>query len=312
MPDPAPPLVLVPEVAAALGRGRPVVALESTIIAHGLPRPDNLVAARAIEAAVREGGAVPATIAVLDGRLHVGLDAPGLARLASDPGLAKLSRADLAACMAAGGSGATTVAATMIAAAAAGIAVFATGGIGGVHRGGETSLDVSADLEELARTPVCVVASGAKSILDLEKTLERLRDARRAGDRRSGRMPFPGFWSRIRGWPHRCAWTGPRRLRPPCRMRRALGIAGGQLVANPVPAAAALGRAEVEVAVAAALAAAEAKGIAGKAVTPFLLAEVRRATAGRSLAANLALVLDNARLAARIAAALAAFPAALA
>lgn len=308
MPEPAPPLVLAPEVAAALGRGRPVVALESTIIAHGLPRPDNLVAARAIEAAVREGGAVPATIAVLDGRLHVGLDAPGLARLAGDPGLAKLSRADLAACMAAGGSGATTVAATMIAAAAAGIAVFATGGIGGVHRGGERSLDVSADLEELARTPVCVVASGAKSILDLERTLERL-ETLGVPVIAVGQDAFPGFWCRDSGLAAPLRMDRPEAIAAAFRMRRALGIAGGQLVANPVPAAAALGRAEVEAAVAAALAAAAAKGIAGKAVTPFLLAEVRRATAGRSLAANLALVLDNARLAARIAAALAAFPA---
>ncbi|MCC6305620.1 MAG: pseudouridine-5'-phosphate glycosidase [Rhodobacteraceae bacterium] len=301
---PALPIDLAPEVTAALAGGRPVVALESTIIAHGLPRPGNLAAARALEDEVRAGGAVPATIAVLDGRLRVGLDTAGLERLATDTRLAKLSRADLAATLAAGGSGATTVAATMIAAAAAGIEVFATGGIGGVHRGAEASFDVSADLEELARTPVCVVASGAKAILDLPKTLERL-ETLGVPVIAVGQDDFPAFWSRESGIAAPLRRDDAGAIAAAFRMRRALGIAGGQLVANPVPAAFALPRAEVEAAVAAALAAAAAGGIAGKAVTPFLLAEVGRATGGRALAANLALVHANARLAARIAAALA-------
>ncbi|MCL4187251.1 MAG: pseudouridine-5'-phosphate glycosidase [Rhodobacteraceae bacterium] len=304
MPAPALPIVLAPEVADALAAGRPVVALESTIVAHGLPRPSNLEVARQAEAAVRAEGAVPATIAVMDGRLRVGLDAGGLVRLATAGGLAKLSRADLGACLAAGGSGATTVAATMIAAAAAGIAVFATGGIGGVHRGAETSFDISADLEELARTPVCVVASGAKAILDLPKTLERL-ETLGVPVIAVGQDGFPAFWSRESGLPAPLRLDDPVAIAAAFRMRRALGIAGGQLVANPVPAAAALPRREVEAAVDVALAAAAAGGIAGKAVTPFLLDEVRRVTGGRSLAANVALVLDNARLAARIAAAMA-------
>jgi pseudouridine-5'-phosphate glycosidase len=304
MPAPALPIVLAPEVADALAAGRPVVALESTIVAHGLPRPSTLEVARQAEAAVRAEGAVPATIAVMDGRLRVGLDAGGLVRLATAGGLAKLSRADLGACLAAGGSGATTVAATMIAAAAAGIAVFATGGIGGVHRGAETSFDISADLEELARTPVCVVASGAKAILDLPKTLERL-ETLGVPVIAVGQDGFPAFWSRESGLPAPLRLDDPVAIAAAFRMRRALGIAGGQLVANPVPAAAALPRREVEAAVDVALAAAAAGGIAGKAVTPVLLDEVRRVTGGRSLAANVALVLDNARLAARIAAAMA-------
>lgn len=299
------PLVLAPEVAAARAEGRAIVALESTLIAHGLPWPRNVETARALEDAVRAGGAVPATIAVLDGRLRVGLDAAAIERLGRADGVAKLSRADLAACLAQGGTGATTVAATMIAAALAGIEVFATGGIGGVHRGAETSFDVSADLEELARTPVCVVASGAKAILDLPKTLERL-ETLGVPVIAVGQDDFPAFWSRTAGLPAPLRMDDPAAIAAAFRMRRRLGLAGGQLVANPIPAAHEIPHAELAPVIAAALAEAAAAGIAAKAVTPFLLERVRARTAGRSLAANIALVLENARLAARIARELAA------
>ena len=225
------PLDVGPEVARALGEGRAVVALESTIVTHGLPRPRNLEVARAAEAAVRDGGAVPATIAVLSGRLRVGLDGPALEALAAADGLAKLSRADLAACLASGGSGATTVAATMIAARAAGVEVFATGGIGGVHRGAGATFDVSADLHELARTAVTVVASGAKAILDLPATLEVL-ETLGVTVVAVGQDALPAFWSRDSGLRAPLRMDYPSAIARAHRLRAALGLerrsAGGE------------------------------------------------------------------------------------
>lgn len=296
-----------PEVAAALAEGRAVVALESTIVTHGLPWPRNLETARKVEAAVRAEGAVPATIAVRDGRLRVGMEAGELEDLARASGIAKLSRADLASQMALGGDGSTTVAATMIGARLAGIECFATGGVGGVHRGAERSFDVSADLDELAKTPVTVVCAGVKAILDLPKTLEALetRGVPVIGWRTEA---FPAFWSRDSGLPCPLRMDREEQVARAHRLRAALGIAGGQLVANPIPEAAEIPRAEIAPVIDAAVAQAEAEGISGKEVTPFLLAHVVEATQGRSLDANVALVENNARLAARIALALAEAP----
>ena len=300
-----PPLDIAPEVAAALDEGRAVVALESTIVSHGLPRPRNLALARAAEAEIRETGATPATIAVLDGRLRIGLSDAELVRLAEAEGVAKLSRADLAACMAAGGTGATTVAATMIAAARAGIAVFATGGIGGVHRGWETSLDISADLQELAQSPVTVVAAGAKAILDLPATLEVL-ESLGVPVIAVGQDEFPAFWSRRSGLSAPLRMDDPAEIARAHRLRAALGLPGGQLVANPVPAEAEIPADEIAPLIARAAEEVAARGVTGKAVTPALLSRLLELTEGRSLEANVALVLNNARLAARIAQELAA------
>ena len=292
-----------PEVAAALAEGAAVVALESTIVTHGLPWPRNLEVARAVEAAVRDQGAVPATIAVLGGRIQVGLDAAQLEGLARATGIAKLSRADLAAQMALGGDGSTTVAATMICARLAGIECFATGGIGGVHRGAAQSFDVSADLDELAKTAVTVVCAGAKAILDLPKTLEALetRGVPVIGWRTRA---FPAFWSRDSGLACPLRIDSEDQIARAHRLRAALGVAGGQLVVNPIPEAAEIPGAEIAPLIDAAVAQAEAEGVSGKEVTPFLLARVLEATRGRSLEANVALVENNARLAARIALAL--------
>ena len=295
------------EVAAALAEGAAVVALESTIVTHGLPWPRNLEVARTVEAAVRDQGAVPATIAVLGGRIQVGLDAAQLEGLARAIGIAKLSRADLAAQMALGGDGSTTVAATMICARLAGIECFATGGIGGVHRGAAQSFDVSADLDELAQTAVTVVCAGAKAILDLPKTLEALetRGVPVIGWRTQA---FPAFWSRDSGLACPLRMDSEDQIARAHRLRAALGLAGGQLVANPIPEAAEIPGAEIAPVIDAAVAQAEAEGVSGKEVTPFLLARVLDATEGRSLEANVALVENNARLAARIALALAREP----
>lgn len=298
------PLRLSPDVARARDAGAPVVALESTIITHGMPFPRNLETARAVEAEVRAAGAVPATIAVLEGVIHVGLEAAALDRLAQAKGVAKLSRADLAVCLATGGTGATTVAATMICAARAGIGVFATGGIGGVHKGAEDSFDISADLQELAQTPVTVVAAGAKAILDLPKTLEVL-ETLGVPVIAVGQDAFPAFWSRDSGLPAPLRMDDPARIARAHKMRAALGLPGGQLVANPIPESAEIAADVLAPLIAAAQRAAEAQGIAGKAVTPFLLQHLFEITQGRTLEANVALVLNNARLAARIAAAMA-------
>lgn len=299
------PLMLAPEVGDALAEGRAVVALESTIITHGMPWPDNVQTARMVEAEVRAAGAVPATIAVMGGRIRVGLSSDTLEELGQARGVAKLSRADLAVCLAQGGVGATTVAATMICARAAGISVFATGGIGGVHRGAETSFDISADLRELSETPVTVVAAGAKAILDLPKTLEVL-ETLGVPVIAYGQDAFPAFWSRDSGLRAPLRMDRAEDIARAHRMRGLLGLPGGQLVANPIPVADEIAREVIGPVIEAALAEAAARGIAAKAVTPFLLQRMFELTAGRSLAANVALVLNNARLGAAIAVALAA------
>jgi len=301
------PLILSPEVAAARAAGGPIVALESTIITHGMPFPQNVETARRVEAEVRAHGAVPATIAILEGQVHVGLTEVELDALGQARGVAKLSRADLAACLATGGTGATTVAATMICAHLAGIQVFATGGIGGVHRGAETSFDISADLRELAETPVTVVAAGAKAILDLPKTLEVL-ETLGVPVIAYGQDDFPAFWSRSSGLKAPLRMDKARDIAAAQTMRSRLGLPGGQLVANPIPPEAEIPRAEIMPHIEAALAEAEAQGIAAKAVTPFLLQRIFELTDGRSLVSNIALVLNNARLAAAIAVELAASP----
>ncbi|MCR9086542.1 MAG: pseudouridine-5'-phosphate glycosidase [Rhodobacteraceae bacterium] len=292
-----------PEVADALADRRPVVALESTIITHGMPWPDNLDMARQVEGDLRAEGAVPATIAVMGGKVRVGLDAAALEALARTPDAMKLSRADLAACIATGRSGATTVAATMICAARAGIEVFATGGIGGVHRGAETSFDVSADLQELARSPVTVVCAGAKAILDLPKTLEVL-ETLGVPVVAYGQDALPAFWSRDAGLtaPLRC--DSPAEVAQLLAARTALDLSGGVLVANPIPEAAEIPHATLAPLINEAQKDADDKGIGGKALTPFLLARLAEMTKGRSLTANITLVRHNARLAARIAAAI--------
>jgi pseudouridine-5'-phosphate glycosidase len=302
------PLVYSPEVAEARAAGRPIVALESTIITHGMPFPTNLETARAVEAEVRAEGAVPATMAVWDGAIRVGLTPDRLAWLAEAGDVRKLSRADLAAALALGWTGATTVAATMICARLAGIAVFATGGIGGVHRGAETTFDISADLEELAQTPVTVVASGAKAILDLPKTYEAL-ETRGVPVIAFGQDALPAFWSRDGGIAAPIRMDDPVAIARAHLMRGRLGLPGGQLVANPIAPEAEIPAADLAPHIEAALAAAAAEGIAAKAVTPYLLARIGVATEGRALAANVALVRGNARLAARIAGALAALSA---
>jgi pseudouridylate synthase len=298
------PLTLSPEVAEARANGMPIIALESTIITHGMPFPQNVETARLVEAEVRAEGATPATIAILNRQIHVGLTDNELVELGQAKGVAKLSRADLAACLASGGTGATTVAATMICAHLAGIEVFATGGIGGVHRGAEHSFDISADLRELAETPVTVVAAGAKAILDLPKTLEYL-ETLGVPVIAYGQDDFPAFWSRSSGLRAPLRMDRAADIAAAHRMRARLGLPGGQLVANPIPVEAEIPRATILPHIEAALAEASAQGIAAKAVTPFLLQRIFEATEGRSLVANIALVRSNARLAARIAAALA-------
>ncbi|MCB8838145.1 pseudouridine-5'-phosphate glycosidase [Aurantimonas sp. VKM B-3413] len=297
-------LALSAEVGQALAGGRPVVALESTIVTHGMPHPENLATARRVEAVVREHGAVPATIAVVNGEVRVGLDAATLEELAVAGDVMKLSRADLAFAVASGRTGSTTVAATMIVAALAGIRVFATGGIGGVHRGAETSFDISADLEELARTPVAVVCAGAKAILDIGKTLEFLetKGVPVVGFRTDG---FPAFWSRHSGLPAPLRLDEASDIAAFQAARDGLALGGGMLVANPVPEAAALARDLVETWIAQAVAEADAGGITGKAVTPFLLKRIVELSGGRSLTTNIALIEANAALAADIAVAMA-------
>lgn len=294
------PMTFHPDVAAALRDGRPVVALESTIITHGMPFPQNVEAARAVEAEVRAHGAVPATIAVMDGQIHIGLTDAALDSLGQAQHVMKLSRADLAACLAMGRMGATTVAATMICAALAGISVFATGGIGGVHRGAETTFDISADLPELAASAVTVVAAGAKAILDLPKTLEVL-ETQGVPVIAYGQDDFPAFWSRSSGLKAPLRMDSAAQIAAAHLMRGRLGLPGGQLVANPIPEADEIARAEITPVIETALAEAEAAGIAAKEVTPFLLDRIFALTEGRSLQSNIALVLNNARLAAAIA-----------
>ena len=290
------------EVREAIKSGQPVVALESTILSHGLPYPDNLEIAAALEQAVREKGVTPATIAIFDGIPHIGIGTAELARLA-DPksDIMKVSRRDIPQLLASRADGATTVAATMILAQRAGISVFATGGIGGVHRGAEASFDISADLPELARTNVCVVCAGPKAVLDIPLTLEVLETS---GVPVIGYQcdEVPAFWSR--------GGSGvavPLRLDSAAEIASLLshkwqaGLEGGVLVTNPIPAMDEIASAELQAAISSALMQAEKQGVSGKAVTPFLLDHIRVKTDGRSLAANKALVLHNARLAADIA-----------
>ncbi|TXI23155.1 MAG: pseudouridine-5'-phosphate glycosidase [Roseateles sp.] len=294
---------LSPDVAAALAAGQPVVALESTIIAHGMPWPQNLDTAREVEAVLREEGVVPATIAVMDGLIRVGLTDAELQQLAQAPDAMKLSRRDLPYAIATGRLGATTVAATMICAQLAGIEVFVTGGIGGVHRGAQDNFDISADLQELARTPVAVVCAGAKSILDLPLTLEYL-ETHGVPVLSVGQDNFAAFFTPDSGLKADFRLDGADEQARFIRAKWALGLGGGVVVSNPVPAEAAMPRAEIDAITAQALAEADAQGVQGKAITPFLLARIKALTGGRSLATNIALVKNNARVGARLARAL--------
>ena len=293
-------LAIAPEIAEAKAERKPIVALESTIITHGMPYPRNVETARMVEEAVRSAGATPATIAVVDGKLRVGLDAKEIDRLGQlSGGVVKASRRDLAPVAARRGSAGTTVAATMFVAGLAGIEIFATGGIGGVHRGVEETFDISADLVELARTRVAVVCAGAKSILDIQKTLEFLETQGVAivGYRCD---EFPAFYARSSGFKleHRC--DGLRDLARMIRLQREIGP-GGLLIANPVPEDQALEEAMVEERIAEAVAEAREQGVGKKEATPFLLQRVVELTGGRSLEANVALIRNNAILAAQAA-----------
>lgn len=288
------------EVATAREAGAAIVALESTIITHGMPYPKNVEVAAKVEQDIRDAGAVPATMAVIKGVLHVGLEAEELQSLGQAEGVAKLSRADFAACLATGGTGATTVAATMIAARLAGISVFATGGIGGVHKGADQSFDISADLMELAQTPVTVVAAGAKAILDVPKTLEVL-ETQGVPVIAYGQDSFPAFWSATSDLMAPLRMDNAADIAKAQKLRHAMGLPGGQLIANPIPKDAEIPAEELAPIIAQAQAEADAKGVAGKGVTPFLLQRIFELTEGRSLDANIALVRNNARLAANIA-----------
>jgi len=293
-------LDIAPEVRTALSEGRAVVALESTIIAHGMPHPQNLAIARRLEEIVRAGGATPATIAIIGGRLKVGLGAAELELLARDDGVAKASTRDIAHLVAMQAHGATTVAATMRIAALAGVRVFATGGIGGVHRGAKASFDVSADLTELANTDVAVVSAGVKSILDIGATLERLETLSvpvvvyRADE-------FPAFYARSSGHKAPLRLDRVEDIAAVMEAKWSLGMAGGISIANPIPPESEIPAATIERAIADAGREMAARKIAGKDATPFMLAKVNELTGGASLKANIALVENNARLAAEIA-----------
>ncbi len=293
-------MTFAPDVAAAKKNGTPIVALESTIITHGMPYPQNVETARLVEGDVRAGGAVPATIAVLNGTLHIGLTDAELDTLGQAQNVAKLSRADIAACIATGGTGATTVAATMIAAHLADIQVFATGGIGGVHKGAETTFDISADLNELAQTPVTVVAAGAKAILDLGKTYEVL-ETLGVPVIAFGQDTLPAFWSATSSMPAPLRMDNAADIAAAHKMRAAMGLPGGQLIANPITSDAQIPAETLAPIIAQALTEADAQGISAKGVTPFLLNRIFELTDGASLTANIALVRNNARLAAQIA-----------
>lgn len=294
------PMTQSAEVRQAKATGAPIVALESTIITHGMPFPQNVETARLVEQDIRAAGATPATMAVMNGTLHIGLENDQLDALGKAENVAKLSRADIAACIASGGTGATTVAATMIAAKLAGIAVFATGGIGGVHRGAEDSFDISADLSELALTDVTVVAAGAKAILDLKKTFEVL-ETNGVPVIGYGQGTLPAFWSASSDLAAPLRMDTAHDIAKAHVMRGQMGLAGGQLVCNPIPLDAEIPAATLAPVIAQALDEAETAHISAKAVTPFLLGRIFELTEGRSLTANIALVRNNARLAAEIA-----------
>jgi pseudouridylate synthase len=295
------------EARETLAAGKAVVALESTVIAHGLPYPQNIETARAMEAAARESGAVPATIAIFDGHIIVGLTGKEIERLAEAKDVVKVSRADLAVVVTNKHTGATTVAATMLIAAMAGIRTFATGGIGGVHRGGETSMDVSADLTELGRTQVAVVCAGAKAILDLPRTLEVL-ETLGVPVVGFGTQEFPAFYCRESGLNLLHSVTTPQEAAEIMKMQWGMSAAqmGGILFVNPPPGESALLKKEMKAFVEKALAEAMKQGVKGKAATPFLLREVSRLSEGRALNANVDLLVSNARLAGRISTAYAA------
>lgn len=299
------PLVsMSPVVKAALQNGQPVVALESTIISHGMPYPKNVETALRVEATVRESGAVPATIAVIGGQLRAGLSESEIEYLGKKgTAVAKVSRRDLPVLVAREGDGATTVAATMIIAALAGIRVFATGGIGGVHRGAERTMDISADLQELARTDVAVICAGAKSILDLRLTLEYLETM---GVPVLGFQTdeLPAFYTRTSGLPVDYRMETASEIAKALHTKWQLGLHGGAVIANPIPEAFAMPQEEMDRVIGQAIAEAEEQGIVGKALTPFLLSRIEQLTQGGSLEANIELVLNNARLAAAVSGAL--------
>ena len=298
-------LDVAPEVAQALAEGRPVVALESTIISHGMPYPKNVETALLVEQTIRDNGAVPATIAIIGGRLKAGLSHEEIEHLGkAGRSVAKASRRDLPALVARGVDGATTVATTMIIAHMAGIKIFATGGIGGVHRGAEVTMDISADLEELAQTPVMVVCAGAKSILDLGLTLEYL-ETKGVPVIGYGTEELPAFYTRKSGFGVDYRVDSPEELAAIFAAQRALNYKGGMLVTNPIPEEYSMDKAVIDAAIEQALADAKAQGIHGKETTPFLLARVVELTGGDSLESNIRLVLNNARVASLTAAALA-------
>ncbi len=294
-------LDISPEVKKALDEGRPVVALESTIISHGMPYPRNVETALLVEQTIRDCGATPATIAVIGGRLKAGLSRDEIEYLGkTGRGVAKASRRDLPALVARGADGATTVTTTMIIAHMAGIKIFATGGIGGVHRGAEVTMDISADLEELAQTPVMVVCAGAKSILDLGLTLEYL-ETHGVPVIGYGTDELPAFYTRKSGFGVDYRVDSPAELAAMFRAQRDLGYKGGMLVTNPIPEEYSMDKAVIDKAIDEALAQAKAQGIHGKETTPFLLAKVVELTGGDSLESNIQLVLNNARVAAKTA-----------
>ena len=298
-------LDIAPEVQQALAEGKPVVALESTIISHGMPYPKNVETALLVEQTIRDNGAVPATIAIIGGRLKAGLSHEEIEHLGkAGRSVAKASRRDLPALVARGVDGATTVATTMIIAHMAGINIFATGGIGGVHRGAEVTMDISADLEELAQTPVMVVCAGAKSILDVGLTLEYL-ETKGVAVIGYGTEELPAFYTRKSGFGVDYRVDSPEELAAIFRAQRGLDYKGGMLVTNPIPEEYAMDKAVIDAAIEQALAEAKEQGIHGKETTPFLLAKVVELTGGDSLESNIQLVLNNARLAARTAAQLA-------
>ena len=308
-PSMNPYLDVAPEVAEAIRAGKPVVALESTIISHGMPYPQNVETALNVERIIRENGAVPATIAIIGGRLKAGLTEAEIDYLGkTGSGVAKASRRDLPVLVAKGMDGATTVTTTMMIAAMAGIRVFATGGIGGVHRGAEVTMDISADLEELAETPVMVICAGAKSVLDLGLTLEYL-ETKGVTVIGYGTEELPAFYTRRSGFGVDYRLDTPEELAKAFHVKRELNLRGGMLVTNPIPEAYSMDKAVIDKAIDTALAEAKEQGIHGKAVTPFLLAKVKDLTGGDSLDSNIQLVYNNARLAAKTAAALAALEA---
>ncbi|TQK02612.1 pseudouridine-5'-phosphate glycosidase [Herbaspirillum sp. SJZ107] len=292
-----------PEVQAARAAGKPIVALESTIISHGMPYPQNVQTAREVEQVIRDAGAVPATIAIIDGKICIGLSDEQLEVLGNAGDALKVSRRDLAYVLAQKKLGATTVAATMICAQLAGIEVFVTGGIGGVHRGAETSFDISADLQELARTSVAVVCAGVKSILDIGLTLEYL-ETHGVPVLSVGQPGFPAFFTRDSGYQADFQIDSADEQARFIRTKWQLGLDGGVVVSNPVPAEMAMQNGEIDGIIAQALGDADAQGVKGKAVTPFLLARIKELTGGRSLATNIALVKHNALVGARLAVAL--------